>query len=287
MKNTIKTFVICGLLMMLSAPISCMNNDLHREQLAERLAAAIARDRVTEERTAAAIEAEKRAAAQKLAAEIEEERAKGDPLIERMQQAVEQKRILAEREQARQALQAEQAKRQEIATKITEANNERRTIKDTLNRYFSSILWRNANRYLSENGAASYNRALHNIEALQKSWERADFDFLERAMQQLIGAMRQLRDFATQIRQTPIPSPEEGEAKIIEKTISPDDIEQAYRVLEISPGNNRDVEPQRIKSAYKRLALQYHPDKADPRRRQAATEKMQELNAAFEKLKNI
>lgn len=57
-------------------------------------------------------------------------------------------------------------------------------------------------------------------------------------------------------------------------------IDDPYKVLGVGP-NASDEE---IKQAYRRLAKQYHPDRnpGDP----VAAKKMQEINAAYEKIKN-
>ena len=57
-------------------------------------------------------------------------------------------------------------------------------------------------------------------------------------------------------------------------------IEDPYKVLGVSP-NASDEE---IKQAYRRLAKQYHPDR-NPGDQEAA-KKMQEVNAAYEQIKN-
>lgn len=57
-------------------------------------------------------------------------------------------------------------------------------------------------------------------------------------------------------------------------------IDDPYKVLGVSP----DASDDEIKQAYRRLAKQYHPDRNpnDP----VAAKKMQEINAAYEQIKN-
>ena len=57
-------------------------------------------------------------------------------------------------------------------------------------------------------------------------------------------------------------------------------IEDPYKVLGVSP----DASDEDIKRAYRRLAKQYHPDR-NPGDAEAA-KKMQEVNAAYEQIKN-
>ncbi len=62
------------------------------------------------------------------------------------------------------------------------------------------------------------------------------------------------------------------------------DIFSAYNILEITP----DATDEEIKKAYRRLAIQYHPDKVahlGEDIRKSATEKFQKLNAAYEEIK--
>ena len=57
-------------------------------------------------------------------------------------------------------------------------------------------------------------------------------------------------------------------------------VSDPYKVLGVSP----DASDEEIKRAYRRLAKQYHPDRnpGDP----VAAKKMQEINAAYEQIKN-
>ena len=57
-------------------------------------------------------------------------------------------------------------------------------------------------------------------------------------------------------------------------------IDDPYKVLGVSP----DASDEEIKSAYRRLAKQYHPDR-NPNDPEAA-KKMQEINAAYEQIKD-
>ncbi len=62
------------------------------------------------------------------------------------------------------------------------------------------------------------------------------------------------------------------------------DVNSAYQILEITPDATNDE----IKKAYRRLAIQYHPDKVSHLGediKKAATEKIQKLNAAYEEIK--
>jgi DnaJ like chaperone protein len=62
------------------------------------------------------------------------------------------------------------------------------------------------------------------------------------------------------------------------------DVNSAYKILEITP----DASDDEVKKAYRRLAVQYHPDKVahlGEDIKKAATEKFQKLNAAYEEVK--
>lgn len=50
-----------------------------------------------------------------------------------------------------------------------------------------------------------------------------------------------------------------------------------YRVLQV----RRDAEPEVVEKAYKALSMKYHPDRVAPERREAATERMRRINAAY------
>ncbi|PAA56181.1 hypothetical protein BOX15_Mlig032021g3 [Macrostomum lignano] len=56
--------------------------------------------------------------------------------------------------------------------------------------------------------------------------------------------------------------------------------EEAAKILCVLP----DASETEIKSAYRRLALQYHPDKCLPEEQEAATKKFQEISLAYKKL---
>ena len=61
-------------------------------------------------------------------------------------------------------------------------------------------------------------------------------------------------------------------------------INNAYDILEITP----DASDDEVKKAYRRLAIQYHPDKVahlGEDIKKTATEKFQNLNAAYEEIK--
>jgi len=62
------------------------------------------------------------------------------------------------------------------------------------------------------------------------------------------------------------------------------DIHAAYQILEITP----DANEEEIKKAYRKMAVKYHPDKVahlGDDVRQAATEKFQKVQAAYEEIK--
>jgi DnaJ like chaperone protein len=62
------------------------------------------------------------------------------------------------------------------------------------------------------------------------------------------------------------------------------DINSAYKVLEISPDATNDE----IKTAYRKMAVKYHPDKVahlGSDVQNAAKDKFQQLNAAYEEIK--
>ncbi len=53
-----------------------------------------------------------------------------------------------------------------------------------------------------------------------------------------------------------------------------------YRLLEIDP----EASPEVVDKAYKALMFKYHPDRQPPERRDWATEKVRELNSAYQVL---
>ena len=55
-----------------------------------------------------------------------------------------------------------------------------------------------------------------------------------------------------------------------------------YRVLQVT----RDADPVVIERAYKALSMKYHPDRAKPDQRAAATRRMQRLNEAYRILRD-
>ena len=62
------------------------------------------------------------------------------------------------------------------------------------------------------------------------------------------------------------------------------DIDSAYKVLEITP----DATDEEVKSAYRKMAVKYHPDKVEhlgPEIRKSAEEKFQQLQAAYDEIK--
>jgi DnaJ like chaperone protein len=62
------------------------------------------------------------------------------------------------------------------------------------------------------------------------------------------------------------------------------DINSAYDILEVTP----EATNEEVKKAYRRLAIEYHPDKVahlGEDIRKSATEKFQKLSAAYEEIK--
>jgi hypothetical protein len=55
------------------------------------------------------------------------------------------------------------------------------------------------------------------------------------------------------------------------------DVEHAYRVLEVQTG----AAVGEVRAAYKRLMLRHHPDRVAPEKREAATKRAAEINAAY------
>ena len=66
------------------------------------------------------------------------------------------------------------------------------------------------------------------------------------------------------------------------RTSVPSDIRQAFHDLELKPG----ASPIEIRSAYRRLLLQYHPDRfhSDAERAQTAAEITQRISLAYKRL---
>jgi len=75
----------------------------------------------------------------------------------------------------------------------------------------------------------------------------------------------------------------ENNPELIEKGLGNKTLRQHYDVLEV-PYN---AKPEEVKTAYKRLARKYHPDKfadADPVVHELAKEKMTKVNDAYSKI---
>ena len=74
------------------------------------------------------------------------------------------------------------------------------------------------------------------------------------------------------------------------REISPELTNEIKRLKSLKPREllsvNIDATSDEIKSAYRRLAKVYHPDKADPFMRKYNEEVMKLINAAYEKLNN-
>lgn len=51
-------------------------------------------------------------------------------------------------------------------------------------------------------------------------------------------------------------------------------------------GVSRDADTRQIKKAYRQLAYETHPDRAEPDQKQEAEKQMAEINAAYEVLSN-
>ncbi|MBE9049309.1 DnaJ domain-containing protein [Nostocales cyanobacterium LEGE 11386] len=61
------------------------------------------------------------------------------------------------------------------------------------------------------------------------------------------------------------------------------DINHAYEILGLKPGASQE----QVKQAYRKLVKIWHPDRfADPSQKQAAEEKIKEINVAYNKLKS-
>ena len=137
---------------------------------------------------------------------------------------------------------------------------------DNIGNFFRSI-FQNGEEYTDEDG----NKRFYDPD-MQEAWEELDDYLNEDKTEKKQKAKTHTRSRAQQ------------QADAIKK-IEQEKLRQDYNTLKVKFGTSFSE----VKKAYKKLVIQYHPDKHanDPKRFKMATEITQKINQAFQRIKNF